>query len=560
VPCQCPRALPCGERTWFTLFSLPAEDVTEILGVHPPPTIEGAGQRPPPNGRSTPRRRAGVRWPAAAIIDDLAAGRLLTPVISERQARSTEAATYLRFTRISDTSIALITLLSLFILDNLGGFPQGWTEFLNARLTVQNLGLLTCFAGVWYLTFTALRLYEWKVVKVGLREMARVYAATAIGASVALIFPLMSDSGAFRYGVVLLFFITASTAVLVARLAIRVATTSRADEVQNIVIVGSGPRAAQMYRQLCQDGSPRRHVLGFFDSTLANCSDEDVILRLAGSLDDLERFLMDEAVDEVVIALPVKSRYADVQAAIQICERVGTPITYPADIFTHVRTAPRLQTNGLAPVIAFTHLGYGPWFWVKRGVDLVGALLGLILLSPLMLLTAVAIKATSPGPVLFAQVRCGRNKRRFTMLKFRTMVEDAEIRQRELEAHNEATGPMFKIRSDPRVTRVGAFLRRSSIDELPQLWNVLRGNMSLVGPRPLPLRDVQRFSDSWLMRRFSVLPGITGLWQVSGRSALANRDDWIALDLAYVDRWSLWLDLEILAMTVPAVLTAKGAS
>ena len=542
------------------MLSLPAEDVTEILVVHPPPTIEGAGQRPPPNGRSTPGRWAGVRWSAAAIIDDLAAGRLLNPVINRRQSRSTEATAYLRLTRFSDTSIALIALLSVFILDNLGHIPQGWVEFLDARLTVQNLGLLTFFAVVWYLTFTALRLYDWKVVKTGFKEMARVYAATAIGASVAFIFPLTSDSGAFRYGVVLLFFITASTAVLVARLAIRVATTSRAGEVQNIVIVGSGPRAAQMYRQLCQDGLPRRHVLGFFDSSLADCSDEDVILRLAGSLDDLERFLMNEAVDEVVIALPVKSRYADVQAAIQICERVGTPVTYPADIFTHVRTAPRLETNGLAPVIAFTHFGYGPWFGVKRGVDIVGALLGLILFSPLMLLVTGVIKATSPGPVLFAQVRCGRNKRRFTMLKFRTMVEHAEIQQLELEAHNEAAGPMFKIQSDPRVTRVGAFLRRSSIDELPQLWSVLRGDMSLVGPRPLPLRDVQRFSDSWLMRRFSVLPGLTGLWQVSGRSALANRDDWIALDLAYVDRWSLWLDLQILALTVPAVLSRKGAS
>jgi exopolysaccharide biosynthesis polyprenyl glycosylphosphotransferase len=559
VPCQCPQALPCGERTWFTLFSLPAEDVTEILGVHPPPTVEGAGQRPPPNGRSTPDRRARVTWSAAAIIDDLAAGRLLNPVISGRQARSTEAATYLRLARISDTSIALITLLSLFILDNLGHLPLGWAEFLNARLTVQNLGLLTCFAGVWYLIFTAVRLYEWKVVKVGLREMARVYAATAIGASVALIFPLMSDSGAFRYGVVLLFFITASTAVLVARLAIRVATTSRAGEVQNIVIVGSGPRAAQMYRQLCQDGSPRRHVLGFFDSTLAVCSDEEVILRLAGSLDDLERFLMNEAVDEVVIALPVRSRYADVQVAIQICERVGIPITYPADIFTHARTAPRLVTNGRAPVIAFSTSAHGRLAGLKRGIDLLGALLGLIVFGPLMLLIACTVKATSPGPVFFAQMRCGRNKRHLKMYKFRTMIADAEVQQVALEARNEAAGPVFKIRSDPRLTPVGAFLRRSSIDELPQLWNVLRGDMSLVGPRPLPLRDVQRFSDSWLMRRFSVPPGMTGLWQVSGRSA-RPWDDWIALDLAYVDRWSFWLDLEILALTIPAVLTGKGAS
>jgi exopolysaccharide biosynthesis polyprenyl glycosylphosphotransferase len=493
-------------------------------------------------------------------MDDLAAGRLLNPAIGGRLPRSTKATTYLRLARISDTAVALIALLGLFVLDNLGHIPQGWAEFLDARLTVKNLGLLTCFAVVWHLTFTALRLYEWNVVKRGLKEAALVYAATAIGASVALIFPLTSNSGAFRYSVVLLFFATAGAAVLLARMAIRVATTSRSGEVQNIVIVGSGPRAAQMYRQLCQDGLPRRHLLGFFDSSLADCSDEEVILRLAGSLEDLERFLMNEAVDEVVIALPVKSRYADVQAAIQICERVGTPITYPADIFTHVRTAPRLDTNGLSPVIAFTHLGYGSWFGVKRGIDIVGAGLGLILFLPLMLLVAGVIKATSPGPVLFAQVRCGRNKRRFKMFKFRTMVEDAELQQLELEARNEAAGPMFKMQCDPRVTRVGAFLRHSSIDELPQLWNVLRGDMSLVGPRPLPLRDVQRFSHSWLMRRFSVLPGLTGLWQVSGRSALANRDDWIALDLAYVDRWSLWLDLEILALTVPAVLSARGAS
>src|SRR5215218_605224 len=140
------------------------------------------------------------------------------------------------------------------------------------------------------------------------------------------------------------------------------------------------------------------------------------------------------------------------------------------------------------------------------------------------------------------------------------MVEDAEVRQLELEGRNEVAGPLFKLRCDPRVTQVGAFLRRTSIDELPQLWNVLKGEMSLVGPRPLPLRDVRRFSDSWLMRRFSVHPGMTGLWQVSGRSSLTNKEDWIALDLAYVDHWSLWLDLEILALTFPAVFTGKGAS
>ncbi len=542
------------------MFSLPAEDVTEILGVHPPPTIGGAGQRPPPNGRSTSRRQTGERWSAAEIIDDLAAGRLLQPVISERKLRSTEAASYLKLARVTDTSIALTALLGLFILDNLGHIPQGWGEFLDARLTVKNLGLLTLFAVFWHLTFSALRLYEWLKVKAKLHEAARIYTASAIGTSVALIFPLTSDSGAFRYPVIVLFFLIASAAVLLARMSLRMLIRTRAGEVQNIVIVGSGPRALQMYRQLGLEGSPPRSFLGFFDSSLGEFTDQETVLRLAGSLKDLERFLMDHAVDEVVIALPVKSRYADVQETIQICEKVGVPITYPADIFTHVRTAPRFETKGQAPVIAFTQFGYGPWFGVKRAIDIVGALLSVVVFAPLMLLAAAAVKATSPGPIFFSQARCGRNKRRFKMLKFRTMVEDAETQQLELEAHNEAAGPMFKIRSDPRVTRVGALLRRTSIDELPQLWNVLRGDMSLVGPRPLPLRDVQRFSQSWLMRRFSVLPGLTGLWQVSGRCALASQDDWIALDLAYVDRWSLWLDLEILALTLPAVLSGKGAS
>jgi lipopolysaccharide/colanic/teichoic acid biosynthesis glycosyltransferase len=145
------------------------------------------------------------------------------------------------------------------------------------------------------------------------------------------------------------------------------------------------------------------------------------------------------------------------------------------------------------------------------------------------------------------------------MYKFRTMVQDAEAQQGPLEGLNEAHGPVFKIHRDPRLTRIGAFLRRTSLDELPQLWNVLRGEMSLVGPRPLPVRDVQRFSEAWLMRRFSVLPGITGLWQVSGRSHLSF-DQWIQLDLAYIDRWSLWLDLLILMRTMPAVVSGRGAS
>jgi lipopolysaccharide/colanic/teichoic acid biosynthesis glycosyltransferase len=175
-----------------------------------------------------------------------------------------------------------------------------------------------------------------------------------------------------------------------------------------------------------------------------------------------------------------------------------------------------------------------------------------------MIAAAIAVHLSSGGPILFVQTRYGRNRKRFPMFKFRSMVIDAEQRQAELETMNEAQGPVFKLKSDPRVTRVGTFLRRTSIDELPQLFNVLRGEMSLVGPRPLPLRDVSRFEESWLLRRFSVRPGITCLWQIKGRSE-TTFDQWIEQDLTYIDHWSLGLDLKILLMTIPAVLRGSGA-
>ena len=196
--------------------------------------------------------------------------------------------------------------------------------------------------------------------------------------------------------------------------------------------------------------------------------------------------------------------------------------------------------------------------WAKRVIDVCGALFGLAVLSPVMLAAAAAIKMTSAGPILFTQERFGFNRRRLRMYKFRTMVIDAEARQAELEPLNQAKGPVFKIRNDPRVTRVGRFLRKTSIDELPQLLNVLKGEMSLVGPRPLPVRDVSRFTEASLMRRFSAKPGLTCLWQVSGRSD-TSFDRWIEQDLEYIDQWSLALDLQILAKTVPVVMKGSGA-
>jgi exopolysaccharide biosynthesis polyprenyl glycosylphosphotransferase len=208
------------------------------------------------------------------------------------------------------------------------------------------------------------------------------------------------------------------------------------------------------------------------------------------------------------------------------------------------------------PIAAFVR----PWSSrvIKRAVDVVGAVLAVLLFAPIMLIVAIAIRLTSRGPIIFAQERCGLGGRRFRFYKFRTMVDGAEDRRADLDHLNEMRGPVFKISRDPRITRVGALLRKTSLDELPQLWNVLRGEMSLVGPRPPLPEEVARY-DARQFQRLGVVPGITGLWQVSGRSCINDFETWLELDLAYVRRWSLWLDFRILAKTIVVVISARGA-
>jgi exopolysaccharide biosynthesis polyprenyl glycosylphosphotransferase len=260
----------------------------------------------------------------------------------------------------------------------------------------------------------------------------------------------------------------------------------------------------------------------------------------------------------VLIALPIKSQYAGVQRALRICERMGVQATYLADVFEHGLARPRFEQAESLAVVTLPTRADDSRLIIKRGIDIILATAALIILSPVLVAAAIAVKLSSPGPVLFVQPRYGYNRRRFRMYKFRTMVDGAEQRMGDIEHLNEAAGPIFKIRKDPRLTKIGGFLRASSLDELPQMFNVLLGHMSLVGPRPMSVRDVSRFSEATLMRRFSVLPGMTGLWQVSGRSTLTF-SDWIALDLKYIDNWSLFEDLRILLVTIPAVVRGRGA-
>jgi exopolysaccharide biosynthesis polyprenyl glycosylphosphotransferase len=278
---------------------------------------------------------------------------------------------------------------------------------------------------------------------------------------------------------------------------------------------------------------------------------------LAGSLDRLAVLLEEERPDELVLAeAPFDER--TVLEVVQLAHRHGVKVKLaPSTTELLVHEGEYVPGQGIPLFELRPPMLTGLEWATKRVFDVVVSLLFIVIGIPLWLVVAAAIKLESRGPVLYVDRRIGVREQEFGMLKFRTMVAGAAERQDELEDENEASGALFKIRDDPRVTRVGRVLRRLSLDELPQLWNVLRGQMSLVGPRPLPLRDHAMLED-WHRARSLVLPGMTGLWQISGRSGL-EFDDLVRLDFAYIEAWSIWLDISIIARTIPAVLSGRGA-
>lgn len=288
----------------------------------------------------------------------------------------------------------------------------------------------------------------------------------------------------------------------------------------------------------------------------------DVVAELDLTHEDPARIidlLHEHSVNGVLISA-AHTHFEQVERVIRACETEGVEAWLMAEFFRTEISRTTLDDFYGRPILVFRATPDKPVQWMmKRIVDVVGAVVLLVVLAIPMLVVALLIRLTSPGPVLFKQQRAGLNGRPFTMYKFRSMVTNAEQLKHELEQLNEMSGPVFKLTHDPRVTPIGRFLRRYSIDELPQLINVLRGEMSLVGPRPLPVDEVARFDDVAHRRRLSVKPGLTCLWQISGRSELRDFKEWVRLDLEYIDHWSLWLDFKILLRTIPVVLTAKGA-
>jgi exopolysaccharide biosynthesis polyprenyl glycosylphosphotransferase len=328
---------------------------------------------------------------------------------------------------------------------------------------------------------------------------------------------------------------------------------------RQVLIAGRNGRSARIVKKIKETPEYGLRVLGFIDITdNKNIAEPSCDVELMGGLEDLERILREEVVDVVFVTLPIKSYYSKIEEIIRICEKVGVEVEIPVDLFSLKLARSYISNYDNLQCISFYTGPKMAWGGLaKRLVDVVIASTLLVLSIPLFVIVSVLIKASSKGPLFFTQQRVGYNGRLFKLIKFRTMVENAEALKKDIMALNEMDGPVFKIKNDPRITKIGRFLRKTTIDEFPQLINVLRGDMSLVGPRPPVPEEVNQY-DLEDRRRLSVIPGITCIWQVSGRNEIPF-EKWMELDRQYIDEWSLWLDIKILAKTLPAVLSRKGA-
>jgi exopolysaccharide biosynthesis polyprenyl glycosylphosphotransferase len=361
-------------------------------------------------------------------------------------------------------------------------------------------------------------------------------------------------------GWILLFALFAALLLLGEKLALRLTARrirARGLNFRTILVVGAGATAGAIGEALREHRWWGYRILGFVALDEAEEAAAGASPRI-GTLAELPRLLADNVIDEVVFAVAPRDlgRFEDLVLALQ---DEGVMVRFALDVLPHAQTRVQLEELDGVPLVTLSTSPTSPLaLALKRAIDLVLSAVILVLALPILVGVALAIKLGDRGAVFFRQRRCGLNGRVFTLYKFRTMVEDAEQRLEEVAHLNEMNGPVFKASSDPRVTRLGRLLRRFSFDELPQLWNVLRGDMSLVGPRPPIPEEVARY-ERWQRRRLAMKPGLTCLWQVRGRNRI-DFEEWMKLDLEYIDTWSPWLDFKILAKTVPVVLSGRGAS
>ncbi len=436
-------------------------------------------------------------------------------------------------------------------------------EFFSMRVKIQNFAIFSVFVLIWYVIFHLMGLYASRRLSGRGSEVLDVIKATSLGTVV-----ILAGTAVFHIRMVtplfpVVFWLAVTLTTVGSRLVLRTVLAlmrKRGRNLREMVIVGTNCRALEFAGRLASRPELGYRITGFVDQDWhAMDAFRKSGYALLSDIVDFPQFLRNSVVDEVVVALPFRSMHEQASHIAVSCEEQGIRLRVLNNVFDLKiarRPAEALEDNPF--LIDSTDRSEGWPTFAKRVLDFTVSCITLGLLSPFLLLIALLLKATSPGPVLFVQKRVGQRKRPFNLYKFRTMVVDAEKRMHEIEHLNEVSGPVFKMNNDPRVTRIGRLLRKTSIDELPQLLNVVKGEMSLVGPRPLPFRDYKGFNEDWQRRRFSVKPGMTCLWQVRGRSSVSF-ERWMELDLQYIEKWSLWLDFQILLRTIPAVIKGLGA-
>lgn len=441
--------------------------------------------------------------------------------------------------------------------------PQNPAEFLAVRVKVSNALLFLGFAVAWHVICRAQGLYRSRRIGLMVSEWWDVAKAVGLGtlllASLALLLRLQAVDRSF----LLVFFFVSLLGTILTRIVLRTIlgeVRRQGRNLRKLVIVGCGTRGARLGAEIWKRPELGYLLIGYIDDMPPPHSPlHGEPENLLGGLDAATAILTGLEVDEVMVCLPVRSQYEAIARIVSAAARMGLTVRMPADFFELRLAEAQVSYLDRIPIVTLSEpTADSRGLQAKRAVDVVCSGIALVLLAPLFLIIAAAIKLDSPGGVFFGQNRVGFGRRKFHIWKFRSMVEDAEAQLPILEARNEVHGAAFKMTHDPRVTRVGRILRKLSLDELPQLINVLKGDMSLVGPRPLPLRDVDRIADAWQLRRFSMKPGLTCLWQVNGRHEISF-DHWMELDLQYIDRWSPALDVEIVMKTIPAILRATGA-
>ncbi|MFC2144411.1 sugar transferase [Acidobacteriota bacterium] len=436
--------------------------------------------------------------------------------------------------------------------------------FFAVRIKLANIGFIIGFAIFWQLLFRFFGLYRTRRFGSLSSDWWGVTKAVSLGTLILSgIAPILEFETVNRVFIGA-FFCVALAGTLLSRTVLKalfMGVRQNGRNLKNLVIVGCGSRGAEFGKKVRNRPDFGYLLLGYIDEI----PPPDNPLhgkpeKILGPPNRAREILESYDVDEVVITLPIASHYQTIADVISMCEELAVDVLVPSDFFPSRLVSVAVDDSRAWPAMELrSQVPSAGGFFFKRLIDIVISLVALIVLSPLLAVIAVAIKLDSAGPAIFPQDRVGLKRKLFKMHKFRTMHVNAEERIKELEDQNEVNGAAFKMVNDPRITRVGRFLRKLSLDELPQFLDVLKGTMSLVGPRPLPIRDVEKFDKNWQKRRFSVKPGLTCLWQIHGRHEI-EFENWMELDLQYVDNWSLSMDFDILLKTVPAVLKGTGAS